>query len=353
MDPAELIPGIYVGVDSGGTRTNVDIERVAEDGARLSTSYEVSESLSGALPPASIPEVLQRILAPLESRLESLDTVDDDRVRVWVSAAGFTSWTRDDYLVALEDVGTQVLGDRVTALAAANDAVSLLLGMRADVIIIAGTGSSVLLQDRDGALMQAGGHEWVACDYGSGFWIGLRAIRRAYRDFEAGEDTSLLQRLRQTYGIRPDDDRGLIAKLRDLAIADPHMKKEIARFTISTCAAAERGDAAAQNIVKAEAEDLADVTAGALRRHFMTAELSEGLHAVQCGSLLANEFYRTSFEQQLAMRLRTADDTARLEWGRVSTGGEAAVQLAKDLSGHAAAGYLRIGRLHRPAMVLL
>jgi hypothetical protein len=86
--------------------------------------------------------------------------------------------------------------------------------------------------------------------------------------------------------------------------------------------------------------------------HFASSELTQGLRAVQCGSLLANEFYRTSFEQQLAMRLRSADDAARLAWGRVSTGGDAAVALAKDLAIGAAAAYLRIDRMHRPAMKL-
>ena len=50
-------------------------------------------------------------------------------------------------------------------------------------------------------------------DYGGGFWIGLKAIRQAYRDYESGVDSVLLQRLRQVYGIRPDDHHGLIAKL--------------------------------------------------------------------------------------------------------------------------------------------
>ena len=343
--------GIYLGVDSGGTRTNVDVLHVDDDGTQRTTSYEVAESLSGALPPRMVPEVLRRILAPLDARLATLVPEVDLPLHAWVSAAGFTSWTRDDYLVALEDVGREVLGERVRSMAAANDAVSLLLGMRADAIIIAGTGSSVLVRGASGDLGQAGGHEWVACDYGSGMWIGLRAIRQAYRDFESGVDSALLQRLRQTYGLRSDDDRALIAKLRDLAIGDRNLKKEIARFTASTCAAAERGDTAAQNIVKAEAEDLADVTAGCLRRHFTTEELVGGLDAVQCGSLLANEFYRTSFEMQLMMRLRLDDEQAALlRWGRVSTGGEAAVRLARDLA-EEPQRYLALGRMHRPAIV--
>src|SRR5215472_18326584 len=62
---------------------------------------------------------------------------------------------------------------------------------------------------------------------GSGFWVGLNAIRAAYRDFASGTDSVLLQRFRQVYGIRNDDGRAFIAKLRDLAIADSNMKRRL------------------------------------------------------------------------------------------------------------------------------
>jgi N-acetylglucosamine kinase-like BadF-type ATPase len=243
------------------------------------------------------------------------------------------------------------LNGRIAAAGAANDAVSLLLGLDADGIIVAGTGSIVIIRSRDGGLYQVGGQEWVACDDGSGFWIGLRSIRQAYRDLEAGVDSVLLQRLRQLYGIRPDDDRRLIARLRDLSIADSNMKKEIARFAASVCAAAERGDAAAQNIVKAEAEELADVTAGALRRRYSLSELNAGVGLVQCGSVLGNEFYRASFEAQLEMRLRSGvDQRAELRWRRVTTADEAAINLARSLR-DSTEGMLALDLAYRPAVV--
>ncbi len=324
---------VLIGVDSGGTRTNIEIRVLGIDGERSQTAaYEVGDSLSGALAPNLIPSVLRRIVAPLEMHLDDLG-LGDCEIYGWISAAGYTPWTRDDFVVALEELLDNALDDRVRAVGIANDGVSLLLGSRADGIVIAGTGSNVLLKSRDGSVYQSGGHEWVACDYGSGFWIGLRAIRAAYRDYEAGTDSVLLQRLRQVYGLRPEDDRGLIAKLRDLAIGDPNMKREIARFTANVCGAAERGDPGAQNIVKVEAEDLADVMAGGLRRRFRIEELAEGLRIVQCGNLLANDFYRSSFETQLEMRLLSGiEHRANIDWERVITGAQAAIHLAEDVS---------------------
>jgi N-acetylglucosamine kinase-like BadF-type ATPase len=324
--------GVFVGVDSGGTRTNVEILLIDTDGSRRSSNYEVAASLSGALSPSLIPSVLRKILAPLEMRLDELAS-GTLSVYTWVSAAGFSPWTRDDYVAALDEVASTLSHGSLRHIGVGNDGVSLLLGMRADSVIIAGTGSNVLVRSTDGSLHQAGGQEWVASDYGSGFWIGLLAIRQAFRDFESSIDSVLIQRLRQVYGVRAEDDRALIAKLRDLGVGDQNMKKEIARFAASVCGAAERGDLAAQNIVKTGAEDLADVTALALRRNFSMEELGRGMRIVQCGSLLGNAFYRSAFESQIEMRLRSGvENKADISWQRIVTGASSAIRLAQDLA---------------------
>jgi Predicted N-acetylglucosamine kinase len=208
-----------------------------------------------------------------------------------------------------------------------------LLGFEANAIVIAGTGSVVLLHDTQGQIHQAGGQEWVACDQGAGFWIGLRAIREAYRDFEDGRESVLLQRLRQEFGVRSDEPKALKAKLRQLAVADKEMKKEIARFAFLVCGAAERGDASSQNIIKDEAESLADMTAGGLRRTFTRDELIKGVRIVQVGSLLGNEFYRLAFEAQVQRRLLAGvKQQAVLNWHRVATAVEATLCLAQRLA---------------------
>lgn len=338
---------VLVGLDSGGTRTNVE---VVVDGQDRSASYEVSDSLSGSLEPAKYGSCLVKLLAPLDSHLERLGALGQP-IYLFISAAGFTPWVRDDFVDAMHEMLPDFGHGAIQAAGAANDAVTLLLGLEADGVVIAGTGSNVLVKGGDGTIHQVGGHEWVACDYGSAFWIGLRAVRQAYRDLESGVDSVILQRLEQLYGLRPNDHKRLTARLRDLAIADASMKKEIARFAASVCSAAERGDAEAQNIVKAEAEDLADVTAGALRRFLAQGQIADGISLVQCGSVLANEFYRGAFESQIDMRLRTTDQRgSSLRWQRFTTGGEAAVRLAARLDGPVDE-LLNVDRLFRPAVV--
>ena len=289
------------------------------------------------------------MIAPLPRRLEDLGASSSDTY-LWISAAGcITEWTRSDLIRAMEDALPAV--GEVRAMGCANDGISALLGSRADGIVVAGTGSTAIIRSRAGEVVQAGGHEWVACDDGSGFWIGLHAIRAAYTDFASGSDSVLLQRFRQVYGIRSDDSRAFIAKLRDLAIADSNMKKEIARFAASVCDAAVRGDPAAQDIVKKHSEDLADVSASLVRRQFSGSDLASGISIIEVGGLLSNELYRSSFETQLELRLRTGfDERAIVTWQRAVTATSACIQLAKDLK-EGNTGFLKLELAFRPAVV--
>jgi hypothetical protein len=107
----------------------------------------------------------------------------------------------------------------------------------------------------------------------------------------------------------------------------------------------------AQNIVKLEAEELADVTAGALRRTLPREQLEAGIRMVQCGSLIGNPFYRTSFEAQLEMRLLSGTEhLVQFDWHRVVTGSESAVRLAQDLLVDPEQ-YLHLDTAFRPAIV--
>jgi N-acetylglucosamine kinase-like BadF-type ATPase len=338
----------YVGIDSGGTRTNVTIFVEGGDGNRSAT-YESGDSLSGALSPSSMSATLLRMLAPLPRRLEDLGASSSD-IYLWISAAGYTEWTRNDLIRAMEDA-LPAVGGKVHAIGCANDGVSALLGSRADGIVVAGTGSTTIIRSKAGELVQAGGHEWVAADDGSGFWIGLNAIRAAYRDFAGSTDSVLLQRFRQVYGIRNNDGPAFIAKLRDLAVTDSNMKKEIARFAASVCDAAVRGDPAAQDIVKKHSEDLADVSASLVRRQFSRSDLAAGIAIVEVGGLLSNDLYRSSFEAHLELRLRAGlDERAVVTWQRAVTATSACIQLARDLK-EGNKGFLKLALAFRPAVV--
>ncbi|MBV9723439.1 MAG: hypothetical protein JO082_16165 [Mycobacterium sp.] len=332
-----MSPGAYVGFDSGGTRTLVKV--VFEDTGRKShdTTYEHDETLSGSMTPEKIPEVMCHVLGELSLNLEHVGWKEGIPIYIWIGAAGYTPWTRDEFGKAINAIRDLLGLNDIKAIGAANDASTILLGSDANGVIVAGTGSSVIVRSSDGRMHQASGHEWVACDYGSGFWVGLNGIRAAFRDFEDNKNSPLLQRMRYAYGIRNNPkaraDAELVAKVRELAIADASMKREIARFCEDVCSAAKAGNTEAQDIVKKAAEELADVTARAIRRNLDLKNVAHGLELAQVGSLFGNPQYRAAFESQVEMRL-DSDAAGRLEvrWERRPNGMDACIAAAYHLS---------------------
>ncbi len=339
-------PGIFVGVDSGGTRTTVHLAARTTTGRALTPEpYATPASLSGALPIDQLLPTLDAILAPLAPHVAGADLAGLP-IHVWISAAGYTPWNRESYLAALERVVPTLLAGRVRSMGVANDVVTLLLGSRADVAIIAGTGSNVLVRGDDGLLHQSGGQEWVASDDGSGFWIGLRGIREAYRALERGdEDSPLLASLCATYDVPRSDREALDERLRRLAVATGAMKREVARFAEQVCGAAERGDARAQRIVKREAEGLSDLVATLLRRSLVRAAASERpLRLVECGGMFRSAFYRACFEG-------CVEGGLVVEWTRLTTGADCALALARDLATDAVS-LRELAPAFRPAVVM-
>lgn len=340
---------IFIAVDSGGTRSSVTV--IVEDGSVPPMHYATSEVIAGTTPPELYADALRRILLRAQRHLDDLESAYD-RIFLFMGSAGFAPVTRENFADAFEEVLPELFEGQVAAAGAANDGTTLLLGQEADAIVIAGTGSTVMIQDDKHAIHVAGGHDWVGCDYGSGFWIGLHGIRQASRDFEDGTTTDILERFREVYAVRTADPRSFVAKLRELAMADAQMKGKIARFATAVCQAAGRGDARSQDIVKAEAEELADVAASAVRRRLGLARIAEGLTFVQCGGLMGNDFYREIFEKQVGRRLMNADaEPATITWKRVDTGSESVVNLAHRLRDDVDS-LTRVDRQHVPLVAM-
>lgn len=63
-------------------------------------------------------------------------------------------------------------------------------GLNPGVVCAAGTGTIIMARDAKGKIHQVDGHGPIAGDYGSGFWIGQRALRSALRARDRGEKSS-------------------------------------------------------------------------------------------------------------------------------------------------------------------
>jgi N-acetylglucosamine kinase-like BadF-type ATPase len=78
---------------------------------------------------------------------------------------------------------------------------------KAGCILIAGTGSIIYGKDENGKIFRAGGFGRLIGDEGSGYSIGRKALNRAARDFDAGEENSSAVKLvTEKYSIKSIDD---------------------------------------------------------------------------------------------------------------------------------------------------
>ena len=248
-----------VGVDSGGTHTNV---RVKDPDGNQRPIAEIEKSLTSNRSSAELGQVFSELFAAVRAHTLGRRTI------MWINAAGYSVPTRARFERLLRVAATEFEG----RVGICNDAVGLLLARDAEIVgVIAGTGSVAMARDGRGEVVTRGGDEWVVADYGSAFWIGLNGIRAAYQALEGGTETSLLTCLVQHYSpLKGDDpDEKLHATIseiaRRLASLGTDTKPTIASFAREVTRQAELGDDEAQRIVRIAVDELAAAAARVYR----------------------------------------------------------------------------------------
>jgi glucosamine kinase len=131
-------------------------------------------------------------------------------------------------------------------------------GGSAGIVLIAGTGSIVIAKLPDGSVTTLGGWGRLLGDEGSGFGIGWEALRAVARDIDRRGDA---QMLRTMFAERV----GWAS--RDAIIASVYQEKfDLATLAPTVLEAAEKGDAAADAILKDGARHLVDQLAAMVDR---------------------------------------------------------------------------------------
>jgi N-acetylglucosamine kinase-like BadF-type ATPase len=129
------------------------------------------------------------------------------------------------------------------------------------VALISGTGSICLGRSRDGRKAHAGGWGYLFGDEGSGYRIGIEALRQATFAADGRADApGLLRGVLSYLNLKAPDE--LIAHL----YRDPVPTEEIAQLAIAVQDLATRGDAAASAIVENAAKDLALLAQTVIRK---------------------------------------------------------------------------------------
>lgn len=121
------------------------------------------------------------------------------------------------------------------------------------IALIAGTGSNCYgINDKTKATAKSGGLEYVLSDQGSGYWIGLQALRKVIKSYDRrGEKTVLEKYIFDRYKIHNT------VELKQIIYTKEFSKNRYAEITLDVvkCAIQEK-DTIARNILKKASHEL-------------------------------------------------------------------------------------------------
>jgi glucosamine kinase len=185
---------VILGIDGGGTNTRAAI---VADGKVVGTGQ--SGSIKRLRVGAEAAEANLRAVLKEAFAHAGVKTVQAACCGVAsASMPGITEWITavfGDFHVEL----SEVVGDEVIALDAAFQG-------GPGILQIAGTGSNTIGRAPDGSRESAGGWSSRLGDEGSGYWIGVNAVRRALHAYDREEPTQVIAKVSEIWGTPTLDD---------------------------------------------------------------------------------------------------------------------------------------------------
>ena len=155
---------------------------------------------------------------------------------------GITEWIT----AVFSDFGverSEVVGDEVIALDAAFHG-------GPGILQIAGTGTNTIGRAPDGSRESAGGWSSRLGDEGSGYWIGVHAIRRALHAYDREEPTQVLKKVGEIWGTPTMDEF--------INLGDGTPGPDFAALAPAINELAEAGDPVAVGVLRQAAADLVE-----------------------------------------------------------------------------------------------
>ncbi|MGP8254022.1 MAG: N-acetylglucosamine kinase [Terracidiphilus sp.] len=233
--------GLVLGIDGGGTRTRASIVNSSsgDEALAFAESGSIKRLRVGA---EAAEENLRALLTEVHAQA---GVTGVDAASVGVASAtmpGIPEWITA-VLREFNIEKSEVVGDEVIALDAAFEG-------GPGILQIAGTGSNTIGRAPDGSRECAGGWSSRLGDEGSGYWIGLHAIRRALKAYDREEPTQILNRVSEIWGTPT------IEALVNLGDSTPG--PDFAALAPAISELAEAGDAVAIGVLKQAAADLVD-----------------------------------------------------------------------------------------------
>lgn len=240
----------FGGVDGGGTRT------------RAVVVDELGRELAGAVGPAGRidPDAPDAAAAAVERVVREAAGAADVELPLRVLWCGLAGAGREpDRTEVLEALGDRGLAGRLRIGTDVEVAFRDAFDPGASgILVLSGTGSIALGRAADGAAARAGGWGPRVGDEGSGYRIGLGAVRAVLRAHDGrGSETALREPVLEAFGAGGPDEV--------VGAATTAPPAELARLAPEVIRAARRGDPEADAVVDEAVEALV-AHAGAIRR---------------------------------------------------------------------------------------
>ncbi|QBD77826.1 hypothetical protein EPA93_18225 [Ktedonosporobacter rubrisoli] len=276
----------YLCVDGGQTRTAIFLLR--GEGEQLAFWEErpfITPSLPGGM------EIFRGII---RSVCETLQTQIDAHSYELPEAACFSLSgfkESDSELAQLVETEVRAHFPRITHVYTVPDYVGAWAAATRGapgIIIISGGGSIAYGRDQQGRALRAGGWGHLLADEGSGYWIGMQAIKAVMRANDHIIPATRLQEPLQQR-LQAGDNAELQQRVYSGAVDDA----EIARLVPLVLQVAEEGDRAAQNILHEGAHYLAGLAAA------LIGSLGK-LPVYPTGGVFQASLMRSLLEQQLS-----------------------------------------------------
>lgn len=248
---------VVLGIDGGGTRTRASI---VSDGKRLAFAQggSIKRLRVGAeAAEANLRAVLKDAMAQAGTPAIAAATVGVASATVPGVEEWITAVLRDFNITRSE-----VVGDEVIALDAA-------FRGGPGILQIAGTGSNCIGRAPDGSRECAGGYSSRLGDEGSGYWIGVNAVRRGLWAYDREQPTRVLEAVGRIWGTHSIEEL--------VGLGDSTPGPDFAALSPTISQLAEEGDPVAVGIMAQAAKDLVDfvllVRDKLRRKHHLTEEL--------------------------------------------------------------------------------
>lgn len=229
---------VVLGIDGGGTRTRISVVAgekklaFAEGGSikRLRVGAEVAE--------ANLRELLKE--AYTQAGVKSVKAASAGVASA--TMPGVKEWITNvfnDFSVER----AEVVGDEVIALDAAFHG-------GAGILQIAGTGSNTIGRTIDGKRESAGGWSSRLGDEGSGYWIGVNAVRQGLRAHDRNQPTEILNRVCKAWNTPTIDAM--------VNLGDSTPGPDFAALAPIVSELAQAGDVVAKAVIDQAAADLVE-----------------------------------------------------------------------------------------------